>query len=135
MGVPPFLVASSIQAVLAQRLVRVICPDCKEPVETEPARLKAIGLRDEQIQGNIFYHGAGCDNCKNRGFRGRRAIYEIMVLNSRIRDMTFNEDTTDNIRNQAVKDGMHTLLMDGARKVVEGVTVPEEVLTVAKNIE
>jgi type IV pilus assembly protein PilB len=135
MGVPPFLVASSIQAVLAQRLVRVLCPDCKEPAPPEVAVLRACGMREEEIEQTTFYRPVGCDNCKNRGFRGRRAVYEIMVMNNRLRDMTFNQDSTDNLRGQAVKDGMHTLMMDGVRKVIEGITVPEEILTVAKSTE
>jgi type IV pilus assembly protein PilB len=134
MDVAPFLVASSIQAVLAQRLVRVICPECKQEVETDLPLLRACGLTDEQIHGQTFYRGQGCDTCNGRGFRGRRAIYEVMVMNTRLRELAFDGAATDAIRNQAVLDGMHTLLMDGVRKILEGVTVPEEVLTVAKNI-
>lgn len=132
MGVPPFLVASSIQAVLAQRLVRRICPDCKREIPPETHLLKEAGLSEEQIAKNRFYSGAGCDACKNVGFRGRRAIYEIMVMNSRLRDLAFHIATTDQLREQAIRDGMHTLLMDGLRKVLDGTTTIQEVLTVAK---
>lgn len=135
MGVAPFLVASSIQAILAQRLVRRICPECKHEIPPEIPALKSAGVSDELIAANKFYAGKGCDNCKSLGFKGRRGIYEIMVMNSRLRDMAFNVETTDNIRRQAVRDGMHTLLDDGVRKVFEGVTTINEILSVAKRIE
>ena len=135
MGVPPFLVASSVQAVLAQRLIRRICPDCKHEVPPEIPLLKSAGVPDEVIKMNKYYAGSGCETCKNIGFKGRRGIYEIMVMSPRLRDMTFNVDTTDNIRRQAVLDGMHTLLDDGIRKVFEGVTTISEVLSVAKKID
>jgi type IV pilus assembly protein PilB len=132
MGVAPFLVASSIQAVMAQRLVRVICPDCKVPTKPDIVRLKAVGLRDEQIRGRTFYVGRGCQTCRNTGFRGRKGIFEMMVLNTRIREITFNKESTDSIRAQALRDGMHTLFMDGLRKVLDGWTTLEEVLSEAK---
>jgi len=132
MGVPKFLVASSIQAILAQRLVRMICPECKAPTQPDIPRLRALGVRDDQIEGHTFYAGAGCDSCNGQGYRGRRAIYEILVMNKSIRTMTFNGETTDKIRDQAIKDGMHTLVMDGIRKVMAGESTAEEVLSVAK---
>lgn len=135
MGVPPFLVASSVQAILAQRLIRRICPECRQEVPPQIPVLVKAGMPREIIDRNKFYAGAGCDNCKGGGFRGRRGIYEILVMNPRLRDMTFNVDTTDNIRAQAVRDGMHTLLDDGLRKVLEGVTTIEEILAVAKRVE
>jgi type IV pilus assembly protein PilB len=132
MGVAPFLVASSIQAVMAQRLVRVICPDCKVPTKPDIVRLKAVGLRDEQIKGRTFYVGRGCQACRNTGFRGRKGIFELMVLNTRLREIAFNKQSTDSIRTQALRDGMHTLFMDGLRKVLDGWTTLEEVLGEAK---
>lgn len=135
MGVAPFLVASSVQAILAQRLVRRICPECRREVPPELPILLKAGMPREVIDRNKFFAGAGCDNCKGGGYRGRRGIYEILVMNPRLRDMTFNVDTTDNIRAQAVRDGMHTLLDDGLRKVLEGVTTIEEVLSVAKRVD
>jgi type IV pilus assembly protein PilB len=132
MGVPPFLVASSIQAIMAQRLVRIICPECKEPFEPDAAKLRGVGLTDDQISGRTFYKGRGCDACNGSGFKGRKGIFEIMVMNNRLREMTFMKDTTDNLRNQALNDGMHTLFMDGLRKVLDGRTTLEEVLAEAK---
>jgi type IV pilus assembly protein PilB len=135
MKIPPFLVASSVQAVLAQRLIRTICVDCKEEAPANVPLLKSAGLTDAQIQDNKFYTGKGCDSCKGKGYRGRRAIYEIMVLNTRIRELAFNEASTDQIRTQAINDGMNTLLMDGVRKVLEGITSVDQILSVAKNVE
>jgi len=135
MKVAPFLVASSIQAVMAQRLVRTICEQCKEPFDPDQATIKASGLTEAQMPGRTFYRGKGCDNCRNVGFRGRKGIYEIMLMNSQIREMTFNGASTDDLRKQAVNDGMHTLLMDGLRKVLDGITTLEEVLAEAKMVE
>ena len=135
MGVPPFLVASSIQAAVAQRLVRVICPECKRQVQPDIPVLKSVGLRDDQIEGTTFYRGEGCEACKGRGFRGRKGIFEMMVMNNRLRELAFNIAPTEQIRKQALQDGMHTLLMDGLRKVVEGTTVIEEILAVAREYD
>jgi type II secretion system protein E len=132
MGVAPFLVASSVQAVQAQRLIRTICPDCKEPHEEDPSQLRSVGLRDEQFAGRTLYHGAGCKTCNGVGFKGRKGIYEIMTMNTRLREMCFNKATTDALRDQARRDGMHTLLEDGLRKVLEGWTTLEEILGEAK---
>ena len=133
MGIAPFLVASSVQAVQAQRLIRTICPDCKVPdEELDVARLKAVGLREEQFSGKITYHGEGCNTCRKIGFKGRKGIYEIMVMNSRLREMCFQKGTTDSLRDQARRDGMHTLLDDGLRKVLDGWTTLDEVMGEAK---
>ena len=112
------------------------CPECKEEVETpEKSILRACGMRDEQIGATKFYRGRGCESCKDRGYRGRRAIYEVMVMNNRLRDLAFNSAPTDEVRKQAILDGMHTLMMDGVRKLVEGITTPDEILAVAKNVD
>jgi type IV pilus assembly protein PilB len=132
MGIAPFLVASSVQAVQAQRLIRTICPDCKVAEPIDPMKLKAVGLRDEQFAGKSMYRGAGCVTCRNLGFKGRKGIYEIMVMNSRLREMCFQKATTDTLRDQARRDGMNTLLDDGLRKVLDGWTTLEEVLMEAK---
>ncbi len=132
MGVAPFLVASSIQAIVAQRLVRNICNDCKVPTKPDVVRLKAVGLRDEQIQGRTFYTGQGCASCRDSGYRGRKGLYEMMVMNGRLRELAFNKESTDNLRAQALRDGMNTLFMDGLRKVLEGITSLDEVLSEAK---
>ena len=135
MEVPPFLVASSIQAIVAQRLLRTICKNCREKFSPDTALLRSTGLTDAQMASNDFYRGKGCDTCRGGGYKGRLAIYEIMVMNTRLRDMAFNIATTDQLREQAIRDGMHTLMMDGMRKVLSGVTTVEEVLSVAKKVD
>ncbi|HEY3323131.1 MAG TPA: ATPase, T2SS/T4P/T4SS family [Planctomycetota bacterium] len=132
MGMAPFLVASSVQAVQAQRLIRTLCPDCKQPDVMDPIKLKSVGLREEQFANKTLYKPVGCTTCRERGFKGRKGIYEIMVLNSRLREMAFQKSTTDSLREQARRDGMHTLLDDGLRKVLDGWTTLEEVLAEAK---
>lgn len=132
LGVPPFLVASSIQAVMAQRLIRLICPDCKTPNEGDLQKLRVLGLTKEQIQGKMAYRGTGCETCRGVGFRGRRGLFEVMVMNNKLREMAFQKAATDAIREQAIHDGMHTLFMDGLRKVLDGWTTLEEVLAEAK---
>ncbi|MCY3017802.1 MAG: ATPase, T2SS/T4P/T4SS family [Planctomycetota bacterium] len=132
MGIAPFLVASSVQAVQAQRLIRTLCPDCKAPEPPDPGKLKAVGLREEQFAGKTLYRAAGCTTCRNTGFKGRKGIYEIMIMNNRLREMAFQKATTDGLREQARRDGMNTLLDDGLRKVLDGWTTLDEVLGEAK---
>ncbi len=133
MGVAPFLVATSIQAVLAQRLVRSNCPKCMEPFDPDPKQLEALGLKREQMEGRRFMHGKGCDNCKGSGYRGRRGIFELMVMNRHLRELAFQKATAHEMRKGAIANGMATLAMDGARKALQGVTTPEEVLRMAKS--
>ena len=132
MGVQPFLVATSIQAVLAQRLVRVNCPKCIEPYEPEQKQLIGLGLKPEQWKNGSFKRGKGCDHCKGTGYRGRRGIFELMVMNKHIRELAFNKATASEIRKAAVANGMATLAVDGARKVLQGVTTADEILRMAK---
>jgi type IV pilus assembly protein PilB len=132
MGVQPFLVATSIQAILAQRLIRVNCPKCSEPYEPEHKQLIGLGLKPEQWQAGGFMRGKGCDHCKGSGYRGRRGIFELMVMNRHIRELAFNKATATEIRKAAVANGMATLAMDGARKALQGVTTADEVLRMAK---
>ena len=132
MDMAPFLVASSVQAVQAQRLVRMLCPECKQPDQLDSARVRAAGINEDRLTGRVLYRSAGCPNCRNTGFKGRKGIYEIMVMNRRIREMCFQKATTDAIREQARRDGMHTLLDDGIRKVLDGWTTLDEVLGEAK---
>jgi len=129
-GVAPFLVASSIQAVMAQRLVRTICKSCKVEHEYKPHELAWVGLRPEQCVGVTFYEGAGCDDCVNTGYRGRLGIFEMMELNSELREMAFRQLGANQIREQAQTSGMRSLQQDGVRKVLAGDTTIEEVLRV-----
>jgi len=132
MGVQPFLVATSIQLVIAQRLLRTNCPKCLEPFDPDPKHLIGLGLKPEQYLGRKFIHGKGCDNCKGSGYRGRKGLFEVMVMNKAIRELAFQKAATSEVRRAAVANGMNTLAMDGARKVLQGVSTPEEVLKMAK---
>ncbi len=132
MGVQPFLVATSIQAILAQRLIRVNCPKCSESYEPEIKQLIGLGLKPEQWKSGNFKRGKGCDHCKGSGYRGRRGIFELMVMNKHIRELAFNKATASDVRKAAVANGMATLAMDGARKVLQGITTADEILRMAK---
>jgi type IV pilus assembly protein PilB len=132
MGVQPFLVATSIQAVVAQRLLRTNCPKCQEPYEPEASLITAVGLKPEQHSGRKFTRGKGCDHCKGTGYKGRKGLFEVMVMNKQLRDLAFAKSATADIRRAAIANGMNTLLMDGARKALQGVTTIDEVLRMAK---
>jgi type IV pilus assembly protein PilB len=132
MGVAPFLVATSIQAVLAQRLIRTICPKCVQPFEADPKHLKALNISADQLEGRQLMRGAGCDACGGSGYKGRKGVFELMVMNNHLRDLAFDSAPTAEIRKAAIANGMHSLAMDGRRKALQGVTTPEEVLRVAK---
>ncbi len=135
MGVPAYLVASSILAVLAQRLVRVNCAKCKQPYSPSEASLEAAGITPEMAANATFMKGRGCSTCSRKGFRGRIGIYELMLMTSRIRDLAFQGASTQEIRRAAVAQGMSTLYDDGIKKVLRGITTPEEVMRVAKRVE
>ena len=127
MGIKPFLVASSIQAVLAQRLIRVLCESCKaEDTDPDPELLALCGLTHEQIEGRTLYKAVGCPKCAN-GYKGRRGIYELMNMNTEIRELAFNRAPVSKIRQAAVASGMRNLLGDGQRKILAGQTTLEEI--------
>ena len=128
-GVQPFLVASSIIAVMAQRLVRRICPKCKEPYIPTPADIKASGLTPEQVGNGKFMHGKGCTNCNKTGYRGRQGIYEMLRLDGKLREMAFKGASAQEMRRHAKSKGMRNLLDDGMLKVCKGMTTFEEVLS------
>ena len=133
MGVEPFLVASSVTAVLAQRLVRVICKDCKETYAPSEETLLDVGLAGAK---NIkFYRGKGCDKCMNTGYRGRIGIFELMLPDDEIRALTISKASTTEIRKVALKNGMKTMQADGIEKVKAGATTLEEVLRVTQEEE
>lgn len=128
-GVQPFLVASSVIAMMAQRLVRIVCPKCKEPDTPSRGELRAAGLTDEQAKNATFVRGRGCSHCHHTGYRGRLGIFEMMRMTSAVREMTFKREPTQVIRRQARLLGMRTLLEDGVAKATKGVTTLEEVLS------
>lgn len=133
MGIKPFLVASAIQAIMAQRLIRVICPECKE-VDPKPnmRQLRMLGFTDEELDGKSIYHGAGCKRCSGSGYRGRRGIFEMVVMNTELRDLAFKKSTATQLRAAARAAGMRTLVEDGRAKILEGITTPEDLLRVSQ---
>ena len=133
MGVKPFLVASSIQGVLGQRLIRSLCPKCKVvDKEPDPHWLRIAGITERDIKDKILYKPRGCDHCTGTGFRGRIGIFEMMMMTNQIRTMAFERAPTNKIRAAAIAGGMKTLLMDGKLKVLDGKTTAEEVIKVAQ---
>jgi type IV pilus assembly protein PilB len=133
MGVKPFLVASSIQAIMAQRLIRVLCPKCKQP-DREPDQmwLKLCGITSKDLEGRTLYKPKGCEFCSGIGFRGRIGLFEMMQLNNEIRTLAFERAATNKIRKAALASGMKSLLHDGRTKVLNGVTTAEEIVKVAQ---
>ncbi len=133
MGVKPFLVASSIQAVMAQRLVRVICSACKV-VDThpDPHYLRLLDIKPDELRHHPVYKGAGCPKCSNTGYKGRRGVFEIMEMNNEIRELAFSRAPASDIRKAAKASGMKTLLMDGKEKIFSGLTTLEEVAEVSQ---
>ena len=127
-GIKPFLVSASIRSVLAQRLVRKVCPKCKESTEPDTRSLNALGIRPEQISNATFMAGKGCDHCNNTGFRGRIGVFEMFNINEEIEQMIYEEVSLVALRERSREMGMRTMREDGIRKVLAGVTTPEEVL-------
>ncbi len=130
LGVKPFLAASGVIGVMAQRLVRVLCPHCKEPYEPSEHELQAIGVSRSEAEEATFYRPVGCPECGYRGYRGRLGIFELMEMNSVLRQMTFEKKTAHELREQARKSGMVTLAEDAVRKAMAGITSLQEVLRV-----
>jgi type IV pilus assembly protein PilB len=128
MGLKPFLVASSIQAVLAQRLIRILCEHCREPDPNPSGRQLALAdLSREDIEGHTIYKAKGCNRCGNTGYRGRRGVYELMLMNSELRELTFHRAPVSKLRAAAKASGMRDLLGDAKLKVLEGKTTLEEI--------
>ena len=130
MGIPPFLVSSSLQLILAQRLGRKICKDCKEPYEASEESLAPYGHVPQGLGTVNFYKGKGCQTCNFTGMKGRVAIYEVMPVTTELRDLMLRNATTAEIRDTACSQGMKTLRQNALQKVVDGVTTVEEVLRV-----
>src|SRR5882724_4832812 len=132
MGIEPFLVASSVEAVMAQRLVRTICSHCKAEQKVERSYLKRIGFPADEIETAKFYHGTGCEECRQLGYQGRMGIYELLILNEGLRPLILNRAPASTIAQKAMEFGMRTLRTDGWNKVREGKTTIEEVLRVTQ---
>ena len=130
MGVKPFLVSASLRAALAQRLVRSICQNCKEPYTPSANELSILGVSEEQASSATFMHGTGCDKCGDSGFRGRKGVFEIFVVNQEIEEMIYHNVSIVELRKKSREMGMRTMREDGFRKVLAGVTTLDEVLMV-----
>jgi len=128
MGLKPFLVASALQAVLAQRLVRKLCRHCKEPLQKPKRRLMQLcDISHEELKQHDVYQPVGCKRCAWTGYRGRLGIYELMVMNSELRELVFNRAPLTKVRKAALNGGMRNLLADGKQKVLGGITTLDEV--------
>jgi type II secretion system protein E len=132
MGIEPFLVASSVEGIMAQRLVRTICPVCKTEQKVERSYLKKIGFPEADMDSTKFMRGAGCEACRQLGYQGRLAIYELLVLNEALRPLVLSRAASSTIAQRAIEQGMRTLRDDGWNKVRNGITTIEEILRVTQ---
>jgi general secretion pathway protein E len=132
LDVEPYLVSSSLIAIMAQRLVRKVCPDCKKPYEPTPHELRELGFGERLASDAKFVIGGGCDKCFQTGYRGRTGIYELMLVSADIQNMVYQRSTAGTIKKAALDAGLQTLRMDGARKVLAGITTTQEVLRVTQ---
>ena len=131
MGIKPFLVATAIQAIMAQRLVRKLCVECKQVVTPDAVQLKMIGLSPEDLAGRPVYGPSGCSNCKNNGYRGRIGMFELLEMSPALRELTFRKNSSMKLMQEArLSGGMLTLQEDGIRKYLDGMTSIDEVLRV-----
>ncbi len=130
MGVEPFLVSSSTIMVVAQRLVRIICPECKESIEVPPNAIIDLGIPEEEVYDFTCYRGRGCSSCSNIGYSGRISLFEVMPVNEKIKELILRRTPAHEIKNAAVQAGMKTLRDSGITKIKQGVTTIEEVLRV-----
>ncbi len=137
LGVEPYLASSSLIAIMAQRLVRKVCPDCRGEYHPSEHELRELGVGDVEAldasgTGHKFYVGAGCDKCFQTGYRGRTGVYELMLINEEIQDLIYKREAAGAIKRAALNAGLQTLRMDGARKVLAGITTIAEVLRVTQ---
>lgn len=135
MGVKPFLVSASLRAALAQRLVRSICQNCKQPYEPPASELSVLGISPEQASSASFMQGQGCDKCGGNGFRGRKGVFEIFTVNQELEEMIYHNVSIVELRKKAREMGMRTMREDGFRKVLAGVTTLSEVMLVTTEEE
>jgi type IV pilus assembly protein PilB len=128
MGVETFLITATVEAILAQRLVRKICEDCRTEFEPSPEILMELNLRPDEVRGKTFFYGKGCDRCNNTGHRGRTGIHELIIMNDEIRDLVSAGASTDQLRNACRRQGMTTLRESGLRAIYNGTTTIDEVV-------
>jgi type II secretory ATPase GspE/PulE/Tfp pilus assembly ATPase PilB-like protein len=130
LGMQPFLVASSVRAIMAQRLVRRLCPHCKQPGDLSETEMRALRIEASQVGDAQVMKAVGCDKCRNTGYRGRMGIFEMFVIDDEVRHMINNRQSTLLLRQKARELGMRTLREDGVRKVLAGLTTAEEVISI-----
>jgi type IV pilus assembly protein PilB len=128
MGVPTFLITATVEAILAQRLVRRVCTKCREEYIPSKEILEDLELSADQLKGKKFYRGSGCENCNNTGYKGRVGLFELMIMNNELREMIMKNASTDELRTAAQKRGMLTLRDAGMKVAFEGITTPDEVV-------
>jgi type IV pilus assembly protein PilB len=128
MGLEPYLITATLEAVLAQRLVRKICEDCRTEFDPSPEMLMELNLRPQDVKGRKFFYGRGCDRCNNTGYRGRTGIYELLIMNDEIRDLISEGSSTDALRNACRRAGMQTLREAGLRAMYKGITTIDEIV-------
>ena len=133
MGIEPFLVTSSTIAIMAQRLIRRICVDCKESYEPDPESLRELGVAADRIPGTLVSRGLGCPSCQNRGYLGRTGIFELLVMTPHVQELALNGTDSNVLKREARKYGMRTLREDGAGKTLKGISTIEEVLRVTRD--
>ena len=131
MGIEPFLITAALNTIVAQRLARKICPECKEEAETNSAALSDLQVPAEQIGAFKVYKGAGCGNCSDTGYKGRIAVYEVMAAKDDLKEMVLNGASTAEIKSEAIRLGMRTLRQSAIKKLVEGVTTIDEVVRIS----
>jgi len=134
-GVQPFLVSSATRAIVAQRLVRKVCPNCKHPYELTEGEMESLGIDVTQLAESNVSKGVGCDTCKHLGYKGRAGIFEMFLIDDEVRHMVNNKANTVELRKRAREMGMRTLREDGIRKVLSGMTTAEEVISVSMGDE
>ncbi len=133
MGIKPFLVASSVQAIMAQRLIRVICAECKqEDPAPDKYLLRLLGFSAQELADARIYRGAGCSQCGNTGYKGRLAIFEMLQMNGELRELAFKKAPATQLRKAALASGMRTLMDDGKLKILRGISTPEEIVRICK---
>jgi type IV pilus assembly protein PilB len=128
MGVPTFLITATVEAILAQRLVRKVCMQCREEYTPPREILEDLELTSEQTRGKRFFRGAGCEVCNNTGYKGRVGLFELMLMTNDLRDKIMANAQSDELRSLAMKQGMVSLRQAGIKCCFEGITTPDEVV-------
>lgn len=128
MGIEPFLISSAVILILAQRLIRKICMDCREPIKIHPQLLIDLGVSPDEVRSFTIYKGKGCSICNNTGYKGRLGLYEVMPMKEEVKELVLSRASTTEIKKEAIRMGMKTLRQSGILKVKNGLTTVEEVL-------